>query len=46
MLKFCLAVRSKEGCNVFIDKSVTRKVITIHKDAGLDEAKKKMEIIM
>lgn len=28
---------------MFIDKSMTRKVITIHKDAGLAEAKKKME---
>ncbi|MGO9379997.1 MAG: CBS domain-containing protein [Dissulfurispiraceae bacterium] len=28
---------------MFIDKSMTRKVITISKDAGLDEAKRKME---
>ena len=28
---------------MFIDKSMTSKVITISKDAGLDEAKKRME---
>jgi acetoin utilization protein AcuB len=43
MLESCLAARIKGGRNVFIDKSMTRKVITISKDAGLDEAKRKME---
>ena len=29
---------------MFIEKSVTRKVITISKDAGIDEAKKRWKI--